>query len=204
MEEVETQLSNACDMIKTRLGKPPLTLAFPFNARTPEIEATALKYHVAYRAHQLGTGGSITSEALNTWADRLVKEKKWGVLMVHGITEGYAAFSDPEHFRTHLKYVKSRGRDVWVDTFANVARYEKERDEAKLTVNGKVGGLTCLLSSPLDPEIYNVPLTIVVAARGIRTVRAERAGQELPARVENGSLYIQAAPNSRPITVAWK
>ncbi|MDQ3813188.1 MAG: polysaccharide deacetylase family protein, partial [Armatimonadota bacterium] len=130
-EEVDAQFSKAYDAIKTRMGKPPLTLAFPFNASTPEVRAAALKYYVAYRAYQIGTGGKTTVASLNAWADKLVKEKKWGILMAHAIGNGYAALSDAEILRTHLKYVKIHEREMWVDTFANIARYEKERDDAK-------------------------------------------------------------------------
>lgn len=203
-EEVDAELSKAYDAIKARIGKPPLTLAFPFNASTPGVQAAALKYHVAYRAYQLGIGEKSTVETLNAWADKLVSEKKWGVLMAHAIANGYAALSDPEILRTHLKYVKSREREIWVDTFANVARYEKERDDAKLTVSGKTGSVTCVLRSTLDPQLYHVPLTIVIDANGARSARADRAGNQLTVRVENDSIYIQAAPGVQPIAITWK
>ncbi len=203
-EEVDAQLSKAYDAIKTRMGKPPLTIAFPFNASTPEVKAAALKYHVAYRAYQTATGGKSTVASLNAWADKLVEDRKWGVIMAHAIGNGYAALSDPEILRTHLKYVKSRERDIWVDTFANIARYEKERDDAKLTLTGGAGNATCVLSSTLNPQLYDVPLTIVMDALGVTSARAERAGQELPVRVANGSIYVQAAPSVQPATITWK
>jgi peptidoglycan/xylan/chitin deacetylase (PgdA/CDA1 family) len=203
-EEVDAQFSKAYDAIKTRIGNSPLTVAFPFNASTPEIQATARKYHVAYRAYQTSISGKSTVASLNTWADKLVQEKKWGVIMAHAIGNGYAALSDPQILRAHLKYVQSRERDIWVDTFANIARYEKERDEAKLTISGKAGSVTCVLKSSLNPQLYNVPLTIVIDAPDITSARAERAGQALPVRVENGAVYIQAAPGPEPITVTWK
>jgi peptidoglycan/xylan/chitin deacetylase (PgdA/CDA1 family) len=203
-ENVDPEFSKAYDAIKTRIGKPPLTLAFPYNSSTPELQAAALKYYVAYRAYQIGTSDKTTVASLNAWADKLVKDKKWGVLMAHAIGNGYAALTDPEILRTHFKYVKTHEGEIWVDTFANIARYEKERDDAKLTLSGKAGNATCVLSSTLDAQIYSVPLTIVINAAGIKTARAERAGQELPARIENGSIYIQAAPSTQPITITWK
>lgn len=203
-EEVDVQFSKAYDAIKTHIGKPPLTLAFPFNASTPEIQTAALKYHVAYRAYQLGTGSNSTVKSLNSWADKLVQEKKWGVTMTHAITNGYAAMSSPEILRDHWKYVKSRDREIWVDTFANIARYEKERGDAKLTLSEKAGTLTCVLTSTLDPQLYDVPLTLVVDAAGATSPHAERAGKKLPSVLRNGSIYIQAAPSLQPITVTWK
>ena len=203
-EDVDPELNKAYDAIKTRLGKPPLTLAFPYNAATPEVQAAALKYHVACRAYQIGTSDKTTVASLNAWADKLVKDKKWGVLMSHAVANGYAALSDPDILRTHLRYVKSRERDIWVDTFANIARYEKERDDAKLTLSGKAGNVTCVLSSTLDPQIYDVPLTIVIDAAGVTAAHAERAGQGLPVRIEISSVYVEAAPSLQPITITWK
>lgn len=135
LPEVEEQLEKAREAILQKLGVAPLTLAFPFNQRTPEIEALALKSHVACRTFQRGLGGNDTAESLNAWADKLVEKREWGVLMAHGIAYGYAALNDPAIFRAHLQHVKSRPSDIWVDTFANVARYEKERDDARVTVS---------------------------------------------------------------------
>ena len=203
-EELDAELSKACEAIKTHIGKPPLTLAFPYNQATPEVQAAALKYHVAYRAFQIGTGGKSTVASLNAWADKLVVEKKWGIVMTHAITHGYAALTDPEILHDHFKYVKSRQQDMWVDTFANVVRYEKERDDAKLEVTEKSGGVSCVVSSSLDPQIFNVPLTLVIDASGATSAHAKRAGQELPVRVGNGSIYVGAAPGSQPITITWE
>jgi len=189
---------------KTHIGQPALTLAFPFNQSTPEVQAAALKYHLAYRSHQASTGGKSTVASLNEWADKLVKEKKWDIMMTHAIAKGYAAMSDPEIFHAHLKYVKDRERDIWGDTFANVARYEKERDDAKLTVAGTVGRITCTITGSLDSKLYDVPLTIVVDAPGVVSAHAERAGRELPARVFPGGIQFDAAPDKEPVTVVWK
>jgi len=47
--EVEAELSKARASIRQHLGTPPLTAAFPFNQRTPEIESLTLKDHAACR-----------------------------------------------------------------------------------------------------------------------------------------------------------
>jgi peptidoglycan/xylan/chitin deacetylase (PgdA/CDA1 family) len=203
-EEVDTQFSKGYEAIKTRIGKAPLTLAFPFNGSTPEIKTAALKYHVAYRGYQRSMGARSTIESLNTWADNIVKEKQQGIIMAHGIATGYDALTDPEIFRAHLRYVKSRESEVWIDTFANISRYEKARDTANLSVTGKVGKVTCVLQGTLDPELYNVPLTIVFDNIGASSARAKSLGKDLPLEVKNGSIYLQAEPNGKPITLTWK
>jgi len=203
--EVDAELVKARDAITVHIGRAPLTLAFPFNARTPEIEAAALKYHVAFRSYQLGTGDKSTAASLNAWADQQVRDKSWGVIMAHGISYGYAAFSDPENFRAHLHYMKTRAADIWVDTFANIACYEKERDGAKVTVSSSApGSVVYVLSGQLDPALYDVPLTLVFDIPGVKSARAIRANHELPVRITKASLQIDAAPSPEPITVTWQ
>jgi peptidoglycan/xylan/chitin deacetylase (PgdA/CDA1 family)/lysophospholipase L1-like esterase len=202
--EFELELSKACDAIKARLGQPPLTLAFPFNQSTPELHAAALKHHVAFRAYQTGLSEKSTVESLNAWADKQVHDKTWGILMAHSLANGYAALKDPEILRSHLHYVKSRDRDIWVDTFANIARYEKQRDDAKLEVSGRAGNLTCKLSSRLDPELYNIPLTLSIDAPGATSAIARSAGAEVPVQIVGGKLLVEAIPDSQTIVITWK
>lgn len=202
-EQVEAEMNKASEAIRSRIGAPPLTLAFPFNASTPEIEAVALKHYVAYRDYQTGTSAKTTDESLKTWTDKLVDEGKWGVLMVHAVAKGYAALTDPEILRRHLQHVKGREAEIWVDTFANVARYAKERDDAKLEVSGRPGGVTCVVRGTLDPLRFDVPLTIVIDAPGAAAARAERGGKALPVRIGDSSLYVQAVPSPLPIVVTW-
>jgi hypothetical protein len=205
-EEVDAEFSKAYDAIKKEMGFPPLTLAYPFNQFTPEIESNALKYYVACRDYQIGVGGQrSTVEWLNAWADQQVNGRKWGVVMAHAIGSGYAAFTDPEIFRSHLHYVKSRETNIWVDTFANVSRYVKERDATKLSISSsKPGKISFVLAcDSLNPQFYNVPLTIVVDAPGVLSAHAERAGQLLALQIFNGSIHIQAAPGKEPVTITW-
>lgn len=204
-EQVDAELSKSYDAIKKEIGQPPLTLAYPFNQYTPAIEAAALKYYVACRDHQLGVGGSKTAESLNTWADQLVRDHQSGVVMAHAIGQGYAAFGDPEAFHAHLKYVKSHEKDIWVDTFANVSRYEKERDSAKVRVVAHAPKKVIFtVESALDPALYNVPLTLLLDAPGAASPKAERAGQPLPVRLAGGTIQIEAPPAKDPVTVTWQ
>lgn len=203
--QAEEQLTKAFDAISRHIGRPPLTIAFPFNASTPEIQAVALKQHVAFRAYQHGTSEKTTSESLNNWAEQQVRNKTWGVVMIHGIATGYAAFSDPEILRSHLKYVKSRDTDIWVDTFANVARYGMERKEAVLSTKSvSAKKLVITLSSNLPPTVYDVPLTLVVNLSGIKSAQAKRAGQALPIRLTGSSIQLDACPAPAPIVLVWE
>lgn len=205
-EEVESELSKAFDAIKNHIDRPPLTIAFPFNQSTAEIKITALKYHVASRNYQTGVGGAKTTlEWFNNWADKQVREHTWGIIMAHGIERGYAAFTDPEIFREHLRCVKNREKEIWVDTFANVARYARERDDASVAVSSySQGRLECVLSGSLDPAVYDVPLTLIIDVPGVVSASARRSGSELPVGVGRGMIQVDAAPSREPVVVTWQ
>ncbi|MEY4487893.1 MAG: hypothetical protein RIQ79_401, partial [Verrucomicrobiota bacterium] len=117
----------------------------------------------------------------------------------------YAAFTDPEILRAHLAYVKGRDRDLWVDTFATIARYEKERDDAQLAVSAAAPGrVACSLTGTLDPALYDVPLTVVLDLPAPKSARAERAGRTLPVRVSADSIQFDATPSPEPIILTWQ
>jgi peptidoglycan/xylan/chitin deacetylase (PgdA/CDA1 family) len=203
-EEVTAELTRSRDEITKRLGKPPLTLAFPFNQSTPAVRAAALESHAACRIYQTGVGGKSTAGSLDAWVDKQVRDRTWGVLMMHGIARGYAAFDDPEALRDHLRHVKSRERDIWVDTFANIARYEKERENVKPEVSGSIHDLAIILHSSLDARIFDIPLTVVVKAPGCTSARATCAGKELPTRISGDAIHLEATPSELPINLTWK
>ncbi|MFV0338742.1 MAG: polysaccharide deacetylase family protein [Chthoniobacterales bacterium] len=202
--EVEEQFSKADQSIQEHLGILPLTIAFPFSAQTPEIEALALKNHLAYRAYQTSISGQSTVENLNTWADKLVRDKKWGVIMGHGIAYGYAALTDPEILREHLKYAKSHEADIWIDTFAHIAAYKKQHDNAEHTVSEKADGLTLTLKSKLTPPLPNTPLTVLIEGIRPKSAEATRNGISLSVKIKGNTLQIEAEPSPAPVSVTWK
>jgi peptidoglycan/xylan/chitin deacetylase (PgdA/CDA1 family) len=202
-EDLDAELKKSYDAILAHIGKPPLTLAFPGNGSNAAVQAAALKYHVAFRSFQEATTDKSTVASLNGWADKLVQQKTWGVMMTHALVDGYAAMSDPEIFHAHLKYVQSRQKSIWVDTFANVSRYKLERANAKLEIHATAGGAECNLSSTLDPVVFDVPLTIVLTVPGAAEARATCDGKPLPAHAGKDEVRVEAAPGSKPIEIVW-
>ena len=127
--------------------------------------------------------------------------------MIHGIAEGYAPL-DPALFRQHLEYVRGLGTQVWVDTFANLNRYRLERQAATLQV-GATGAheVRFTLTAPLDPAIYNQPLTVAVTAPApVARAKAGYLGEDptLPARVVGSQILVEVPPSAREVRVQWR
>lgn len=201
---VKDEIEKARDAISDRIGVPPVTLAFPYNASDEAIRKAALREHAATRDFQTGFGKAATADAMNAWLLQNIRDKKWGVAMFHGIASGFDAFENPEALREHFRFASRHGDQVWIDTFANVSRYLKERDAAELKAEEKPGEAIIVLDSPLDPRLFDVPLTIVIDAEGASSATAVRSGERLPARVAGGKILVDAVPSREPIAVNWR
>lgn len=93
--------------------------------------------------------------------DMIIKDGGWLVEMIHGVgSTGY----DPvpvSVFSDHLEYITAEKDVVWTDTFGNVVKYIRSRDNAIPIVEGTGDGRWNIsMISNLDPETQNVPLTL--------------------------------------------
>ena len=136
--------------------------------------------------------------------DRAIHEGDWIVSITHGILNGYTAYPTLKAFESHLQYVKDHESEIWVDTFANVFRYGRERDEARLTSQPSPGKVVFTLAAPLDPKVYDRPLTVVIAATAATDARATREGVALPIKVRPDRILVNAVPSDAPVTVTWR
>jgi hypothetical protein len=75
-------------------------------------------------------------------------------------------------------------RDFWFAPFGEVARYARQREalELKLRVRGPT--LRIYKKTPLDPEVYSLPLTIAIEAEGGMVLKqASIEGRKIPVQV---------------------
>jgi peptidoglycan/xylan/chitin deacetylase (PgdA/CDA1 family) len=207
LAQVREEIEHADRVITEKIGIAPLTVCYPGNGFNDQIKAIALEHHVMDRENLTGFGGPDFTEAwAKKWVDDLIAQKQWGVTMIHVIGTKPDE-TDPKILKDQMDYAKSRSDAVWVDTFANVARYVKERDAAKVSVtpDGK-RKLRVMLDCSLANPPYNVPLTVIVAVPGVRqfTARRGRRGPEMPTKVLPDHIQFEAAPGPDPILIAWK
>lgn len=200
------EIDRNAQMITEKVGQAPLTFCYPGNGRNDKVRATVLKNHVAAREIQFEIGmPTLTAADANRWADETLAKREWGVAMLHGIKHGYHALSSEAVLEEHLQFVKARQNEIWVDTFANVARYRLQREAAKFQdVKVAANQIDFVLECPLDPKTYNVPLTVRVATGPLKTATARRGEQILPVEVRDGLVLVTAVPDSLPITVSWQ
>ena len=80
--------------------------------------------------------------------------------MFHGIDGlGWEALPH-ELLETYFRYIKQNENNLWVATFADVAKYMRERMHADVNENKTGSTITVRLTHTLDSRVYNVPLTL--------------------------------------------
>ena len=201
---LDEEVNKSFDAIAAHVGCPPITFCYPGNGFDDRVKAAALERHLTDRETCFDFPNVTKEDGSNVAVDRAIVEGKWIASITHGILNGYGAYPSLKAFEGYLQYVKDREDRIWVDTYAHVFCYVRERDAAKLTWEMSPGKAVITLTSSLDPKIYDRPLTLVIAALGAEDARAARAGVELPVKVLAECIQVDAMPTNAPVTVTWR
>jgi hypothetical protein len=145
---------------------------------------------------------------MKSWVDTsLAHDNIWLVLVFHGIDDiGWQPLTHQE-LDEYFQYIKSKEKDIWVETFGNVARYVRERMDSKIKVDHKKTKFLITLTHSLDPTMYDVPLTLkTYVSPDWKNVLVKQKGKEKQVQKEkdsNGSYVLyQAIPNNGTIEIS--
>jgi len=186
----------------------PLTFIYPGNSRNPQVRDFVLKNHIAARDREERFGGpGFNVDKANGIIDKAIKTGQFIVVMAHAVAEaGYQPVSQ-EDLDGHLKYVSQLKDRVWVDTLANVSRYVRERDAAKITMKASEANRVIFdLACPLEPVLFNRPLTCVIHAGGPvvpSSVQCERGGVAIPVVIYGDKVLVDVVPGAGDVIVRW-
>jgi len=216
------ELRDSRRIIEEHIGKPCLTIAYPY-CNYPIDEETLMDTYIAGRicngqiipatttdyyklsSDVCGTRGPLrTMEQFRTRFEATAEANGWCVLLIHEIDEGpgYSPTSSEELDRTFDYLVRNRSK-YWVDTFENVSKYVREHNESTLTVlKAKGKKLTASLTTTLDAEVYDAPLTLSLSLpAGWKGAKVMQGNKEADSRIEDGMLFFKAVPGAGTITV---
>lgn len=98
---------------------------------------------------------------MKSWIDTtLAHNNIWLVLVFHGVDGlGYEPLPH-ELLDTYFQYIKKNENNLWVATFADAAKYMRERMHADISTDKKENKIVVHLKNSLDPKVYNVALTL--------------------------------------------
>jgi len=110
-----------------------------------------------------GSSGAVNStSAFVSRFTSAASSNGWCVFLIHGIDGdgGYSPLSSTI-LEESLEYLDANRNTFWVQTFRNVVRYIKERNDVSVTESSNSGdSITLQVTDTLDNAIYNYPVTI--------------------------------------------
>lgn len=205
---LENEIVAPIGIIREKTGVAPVTFCYPFNAHNPQVQALAEQHHIASRLKTKGYNGlKFNLESANLEIDSLIAKGGNAVVMIHGIdpaVKGFQPFNDPALLDQHFAHVKSREKELWVDTFANVSRYQFTASacEVKSLQNTpRLMEFELIGKGPNKPE-KNAPLTLRIDQA--RAVEARQGSRKLQLRAQgNATLCCDVLPNAGPVQVSF-
>ena len=99
-------------------------------------------------------------DLMKSWIDKCqANDHIWLVLVFHGVDNFGWEPKTAKELEEYFSYIKEKENDLWVATFADVTKYIRERKNTDISSKLENETIALSLSSDLDPEIYDVPLT---------------------------------------------
>ncbi|WP_334189074.1 polysaccharide deacetylase family protein, partial [Noviherbaspirillum sp.] len=211
---LDTEINASQRLIEQRIGRKPLTFAFPWHQYSDRALALAMQnhfsvrkidinessYRFAYFDQEHGRTQAESLQLVNRQLAEAVNLGGWFVGGGHGVDgDGWSPVTS-QFLIDHLTYAQTFSSRLWTDTYANVARYRQCRAQARPVITtASSSQATVRLSGNFNPAVCTEPLTIAMpvreALRGQVTAR-NMAGAAVPVAIVNGMLLFDARPGS--------
>ncbi|MBQ7906455.1 MAG: polysaccharide deacetylase family protein [Clostridia bacterium] len=140
-----------------------------------------------------------SSETIKSKLNEAVTNGNWMVELFHGVKPTASDLDMSESaFKSHVYYLYSNYRDdIWFGSFEDVSVYIKQCQNAKIKYTAcDRESLTFTIESPLDKEIYNIPMSMkVYLPNFVDSAYATVNGEYQPLTVskdynKGGALYV--------------
>lgn len=204
--------------IEDHIGIPPHTFAFPggsVSERTLKVFRESAHIDYRHRNHKkkgdrLWVGEQQqTVEAGPGFVDRVMAHEEtwnksklsWMITVMHDVTD-----EKERAIRAMLEYIKKHDDKVWCTTYSTATRYEREREESRLTVTESGDRYVAFsVTNSLDQAVFNVPLTVRIdTSHAPETASAILAGTELPTQVRGQRILVDVVPGREQVRVTWQ
>ena len=145
---------------------------------------------------------------MKSWIDTIASDDNiWLVLVFHGVDGiGWEAKPSTE-LREYFRYIAAHEKDVWVATFQDATKYIRERVHARVEAAREDGSIRVDLSHGLDPDLYDLPLSLTTVVPSEWEEALIKQGDRLQ-RVdvwrEDGETRVtyEALPDDEPVIIS--
>ncbi|MEO6095920.1 MAG: polysaccharide deacetylase family protein [Fibrobacteria bacterium] len=173
--EQEKELKDCKDTLEREIPtQKVLTMAYPFCSAGND--AAVAKYYLAARkcdkrfepadpANFMGLSSfswsnDVAASSLNSNVESAISKKAWTTYLIHGIDAGGYTPVKSSMLKEHFDFLRTKENQIWIATFADVARYIRERQTLTLKqVRSTKDSLVLKATITLPNTPYNVPLS---------------------------------------------
>jgi len=209
---LNTEINASRQVLEQQLGARPMTFAFPWHQYSSRALAIASQSHFSVR--KLGiddpnysfaffdldhapTLAQALADANNQLAS-MVNSGGWLVAGGHGVDgDGWSPVTS-QFLNDHLNYAKQFSSRLWIDTYANVARYRTCRQQVTPTATAASSSqATIRLTGTYNATVCTSPLTVelpVKASFSGQLNAFNASGNAVPVTAVNGKVLIDMRP----------
>lgn len=156
--ENERVMEYAHEIYPALRNRMPESWLEEINRGSNKLPGKSAKEYVQW---QRGPQTKNSLEEMKSWADTVMNHSKiWLVLVIHGVENLGWEPKTREELKGYFSYLKANENELWIETFRDVTKYIRARQNTEVESSYEKGKITISLKSELDPEIYSVPLTI--------------------------------------------
>lgn len=156
--EDERVMQNAFQVYPALRNRMPENWLEELN-RSSDLDPVASKKE--YVQWQRGPLSNTSMDLMKSWVDDcLSRDNIWLVLVFHGVDDFGWEPKTAEELEEYFSYIKEREDELWVATFADVTKYIRERKNLDIERKVQKDEIILTFSSDLDPQIYDIPLTL--------------------------------------------
>lgn len=197
--ELRYEVQHNDTLIYQHTGIFPRTYFYPGNRKSDEAVAYCSRDRVGTRTFQVSLGSKRSQEWFEQYLNSIIEKGEWAVTMTHGLRIGYDCFGDETRLWRMFDYALAQRDRLWIATFHDVAAYQQERDHTTLKIKDKKKKMTILPKTSLNPEIFQVSLTLVL---DFKPQHAVQNGSELEIKYQkNGTYLIDFVPSKGKIII---
>jgi peptidoglycan/xylan/chitin deacetylase (PgdA/CDA1 family) len=211
-QALNTEINGAQQLIEQKLGVRPLTFAFPWHQYTSKAFSIANQNHFSVRQKEIGESNyafaffdqdhaATLADALaiaNNQLTDMVNSGGWLVAGGHGVDgDGWSPVTS-QFLQDHLSHASQYASRLWIDTYANVARYRLCRPQGAPTATASSSSrATVRLAGSFNASVCNAPLTVSLPVKeplyGQVQVR-NSAGNTVASTISGGKLLFDVRP----------
>jgi peptidoglycan/xylan/chitin deacetylase (PgdA/CDA1 family) len=176
-EQLDVEITQAQNLITQRIGIQPKVFAFPWHSYSARSRTLALQTHMAIRSPSVDDTDytlsffdqdhypdfAQTLAAVNEELRNSVANGGWYVAAGHGLDGNGWSPVTTQLLTDHLNFALGFASNLWIDTYANVARYRLCRKQmvADVTVDSSQQ-MTVKLTGNYDASTCTAPLTVAI------------------------------------------